>query len=984
MIFLRILYKLRGGFILSIPSLFCCFSVWSVMKNFAWFCCVVSLSFLSACSHQSTSVPLPNSITHLESVSKDSADQIVIPYQKYRLANGLTVILHEDHSDPLVHVDVTYHVGSAREEVGKTGFAHFFEHMMFQGSKHIADEEHFKLINSVGGEMNGTTNTDRTNYYQTVPANQLERVLWLESDRMGFLLDAVTQEKFEVQRETVKNERAQRYDNAPYGLLRERVAEALYPNGHPYSWQTIGYIEDLNRVGVNELKQFFKRWYGPNNATITIGGDIDVNQTLAWLDKYFGPIPAGPEVKPASKTLVTLPETRFISMEDNVSDPLIYIAYPTVYGFHDDEPALDVLSNLFSHVQSSLAYKELIKTGKALNVSASHPCQELACSFYIYALPNPNHNPSLSYLYDEINQLFAEFEKRGVKQEDIDKIKSNWESHSILGLQSVSGKVSALANYETLFGNANLTQPELDRYAKVTPEDVMRVYKKYIKDKAHVVMSVVPKGQLALRASEQEYVYPGRNLPEQITETQPMPTVIADITPETFDRTVMPPAGKPIKAYLPEIWSRDIAPTLKVYGATNDEVPVTTVVVTMEGGPLLDPEGKYGLASITASLMNDSSRAYSVEEASYLLEKYGSSIDFSASGRYLTATITSLTKHLDDTLLIFADKLLHPQFTEQEFMITKQQILRGIKQGESDAGTLAARASKRILFGEHSRVGFDSQGTFESVSNIQLQDVKSFYESYVSRHHLQAFVVGDLTPKQYRHKLNFLKQLPNTAYQVPELTLPEWREQPRIYIIDKPNSPQSVVRFIKPAKTYDYNGEQFRSMIMNYPFGGNFNSRLNMSLREDKGYTYGVSSGFYGGKSTGQFLISTSVKADSTGAAIVDIVSLLGTYQADGMTEDELATTRSAFTESDALSFETSSQKASYIQRKVSYELPDDYIDQQNAIIRKISAQELRQLSKQLMDVDSMDIVIAGNAELIKQQLQSIQISGKPRQIIEL
>src|SRR3954471_22174203 len=264
----------------------------------------------------------------VEKITK-TGDELVIPYEKYMLPNGLILIVHEDHSDPIVHVDVTYHVGSAREEIGKSGFAHFFEHMMFQGSDHVADEQHFKIITEAGGTLNGSTNRDRTNYFETVPANQLEKMLWLESDRMGFLLDAVTQQKFEVQRATVKNERGQNYDNRPYGLAGQYASKTLYPYGHPYSWLTIGYIEELNKVGVNDLKNFFLRWYGPNNATLTIGGDLDPKQTLAWVSKYFGSIPKGPAVKNMSLPAPVLTADRYVSYTDNYAKlPLLSISYP--------------------------------------------------------------------------------------------------------------------------------------------------------------------------------------------------------------------------------------------------------------------------------------------------------------------------------------------------------------------------------------------------------------------------------------------------------------------------------------------------------------------------------------------------------------------------------------------------------------------------------------------------------------------------------
>ena len=268
-------------------------------------------------------------------------NELVIPYQKYVLPNGLTLVIHEDNSDPVVHVDVTYHVGSAREEIGKSGFAHFFEHMMFQGSDNVGDEQHFKIVTEVGGTLNGTTNRDRTNYFQTVPNNQLEKMLWLEADRMGFLLDAVTQKKFEVQRSTVKNERGQNYDNRPYGLAQENVAKNMYPYGHPYSWLTIGYVEDLDRVNSNDLKNFFLRWYGPNNATLTIGGDVKPKDAVKLVEKYFGSIPRGPEVKNMPPMVPSLSRHRFVSYTDNYARvPLLIKSFPTIPNFHPDMPAL--------------------------------------------------------------------------------------------------------------------------------------------------------------------------------------------------------------------------------------------------------------------------------------------------------------------------------------------------------------------------------------------------------------------------------------------------------------------------------------------------------------------------------------------------------------------------------------------------------------------------------------------------------------------
>ncbi len=407
---------------------------------------------LAACNNETSTVAttavdaekpsLPAGITLIEEFKGDDSG-ITIPYAKYKLANGLTVILHQDHSDPLVHVDVTYHVGSNREQVGRSGFAHFFEHMMFQGSANVADEEHFKLVSNAGGTLNGSTNSDRTNYYETLPVNQLETALWLEADRMGFLLEAVTQEKFEIQRETVKNERGQRVDNQPYGLAFETLSKSLYAQDHPYYWPVIGWLEDLNRADVDDLKRFFLRWYGPNNAALTIGGDIDPKTTLELVNKYFGSIPAGPDVENLPKQPGKLDANRYVTLEDNIHLPAIALIIPTVYASHADEAPLDAAAKILGQGQASLLYQRLVQTGRAVSASVNHRCRELACEMMFIVIQNPGSGETLAEMEVAIRETIDEFASREVSADDLQKFRAEYESARVFGLQSVSGKVDA-------------------------------------------------------------------------------------------------------------------------------------------------------------------------------------------------------------------------------------------------------------------------------------------------------------------------------------------------------------------------------------------------------------------------------------------------------------------------------------------------------------------------------------------------------------
>ncbi|WP_421133993.1 M16 family metallopeptidase [Alteromonas sp. A079] len=906
-------------------------------------------------------------ITETEQVTSTS---VSIPYEKYTLANGLTVILHEDHSDPLVHVDVTYHVGSAREEVGKSGFAHFFEHMMFQGTKHVADEQHFKIITEAGGNLNGTTNTDRTNYYETVPANQLEKVLWLESDRMGFLLDAVDQDKFENQRETVKNERAQRVDNQPYALRFELIGEALYPEGHPYSWLTIGYVEDLDRVNVSDLKAFFTRWYGPNNAVLTIGGDIDVGETKAWIEKYFGDIPTGPEVKQPTPQPVTLNETRYLTLEDKVHLPLLQITFPTVYARHPDEAPLDVLSDILGGGKTSLFYKNLVKEGMAVQAAVSHPCRELACEFQLLALANPAKVASLSELQSVIENTLEEFESRGVTQDDITRTKASIEASTVYGLQSVSGKVSALAANETFHGTPDLVAEDIARYNAVTAEDIMRVYHQYVKDKHSIILSVVPKGQPELASKTPTFSRPVRTIENvEHAESDYSGTVASD-----FDRTVMPKAGPAPIVNVPNFWETSLKNGMPVLGITTNETPTVTLSISMEGGMLLDPKGKAGTAYLTGLMMNEATANYSNEALANELAKLGSSIRISAAGRYTQIYVSSLTKHIEPTLALLKEKLFNPAFNNNDFVRMKERVIQGLQQQAKTPSSLARRARDLILFGEDNRVSLPDEGTLASVQQITLDDVKAFYDKYYSPNKASAVIVGNLDKTKAGALLDFVGQWQGEDYTFPDYApFPEHKSN-TIYVVDSPDAVQSVVYIVQRSLPFDVTGDHFKTRLMNFPLGGGFNSRINLNLREDKGITYGANSGFLGGKTLGWFEVSTDLTAEHTAKGITEIFSEMQQYIDQGVSDDELRFMRNAFTLGDALEFETPRSKARFLRQLHSYNLEKEYRKEQLDIIRGISIEEINALAENYLHTDTMQIIVVGDYSAIEGQLKALNM----------
>lgn len=916
-------------------------------------------------------VSLTTGQTRLIEKIEKKGNEIVIPYEKYELPNGLTLIIHEDHSDPLVHVDVTYHVGSAREELNKSGFAHFFEHMMFQGSDNVADEEHSKIVTESGGTYNGSTNRDRTNYFETLPKNQLATALWLEADRMGFFLDAVTPKKFEVQRETVKNEKGENYDNRPYGKWSELNAKTLYPYGHPYSWLTIGVLEDLDRADLSDLKKFFLRWYGPNNATLTVGGDVNAKEVVKLVEKYFGDIPKGPDVTPLHIAPVTLDADRYVSYYDkNIRFPALLVTYPTVPQYHPDEPALDCLSEILGTGKSSYFYKTFVETQKAIQASVFHPTSELAGEFTMFVLPFPGK--SLADFEIEMQTALSDFEKNGVKDEDIQKFKAGYESGTINRLATVSGKVSQIAAYETFTHNPNFLQEQLKSYLSVTKEDVIRVYNKYIKGKHAVIQSV-------LAEENGTPAHPDNFTPKK-EGVNPYPTTdysgLTYTKPTSkFDRSKRPEAGASPLVPVPEVYQATLKNGIKLIGTKSSEIPTVAMVLTINGGHKLEATmpDKSGLAEITAAMLNESTKNYSAEAISKELEKLGSSIDVSADDNSTSISMRSLTKNLDATLRLFEEILKRPLFSEADFNRVKKQQLESVKALTKQPVSIANNVYRRLLYGDENIYSVPSSGIEETVANITLDDVKNFYQNYYSPKVSELVIVGDIDQKSIMPKLSFLETWTGKEVKIPSLKMPADKLKTKIYLVDKEKAPQSEIRigYLTDMK-YDATGKYYQNYLMNYNLGGAVNSRINLNLREDKGYTYGAWSYFSSGDDPGPFTASAGVRTNVTDSAVFEFMKEIITYADKGINAEELTFMKNSIGQRESRSYEAPWQKTSFLRRIIHYNLPTDYVKKQNDIIKGMTVDRINELARQNLSYEQMKIVVVGDKNTIEPGLERL------------
>lgn len=901
-----------------------------------------------------------------------------IDYEMYTLDNGLEVILHEDRSDPIVSVAILYHVGSNREIKGRTGFAHLFEHMLFQESQHVGQDQFFKKIQDAGGTLNGFTSKDGTCYFEIVPNNALEMALWLESDRMGWLLSTVTQEAFENQQDVVQNEKRQRVDNRPYGHTNYVIDKNIYPENHPYNWQVIGSFEDLKNATLKDVRNFYKKSYGPNNATLVIAGDFDVAQTKQWVEKFFGEIKSGPIVVDPQVMLVALDETKRVYHEDNFTkSPELNMVFPTAEEYSKDSYALELLGDLLSDGKKAPLYKVIVEEKRlAPSVSAFQRANEIASVFRIRVRAFPGKN--LSAVEQAIKEALAKFVQDGFTEKDLDRIKAKTETDFYNDISSIFDKSLQLAFYNEYTGSPDFITQDLQNYLDVTKEDIMRVHNTYIKDKPYVLTSFVPKGQTDLVAENSER-FPV--VEEDIVVDMDRPKtkksdLVVEKIPSSFDRSIEPPKGPAPVLSPPMIWQDEFSDKLRIYGIEHNELPLVQFSITLKGGLLLDDPNKVGVANLMTDIMIEGTKNKTPIELEEAIDNLGARINMFATRESIVIRANTLSSQFDQVYALVEEILLEPRWDEKEFERIKRETIEIINRRRVRPATTATDVFNHLLYGEKHILANSTLGTPESVEKITIDDLKRFYENCYSPSVSHIAIVGNVSKEKASATFKSLaEKWPAKEVKFPEYADPPVVEKSRLYFIDIPKAKQSEIRIGYLALAYT-DEDYYPATVMNYKLGGSFSGFLNLILREEKGFTYGARSRFSGMNFRGPFVASAAVKSNTTFESTKIFKDELTKYR-NGISDEDLEFTKNALIKSNARRFETLGALMGMLNQIATYDLPTDYIKQREKIVQDMNKEEHKRLAEKYIEPDKMIYLVVGDAETQLEPLKELGL-GEP------
>lgn len=898
-----------------------------------------------------------------------------IPYEKYVLSNGMNVILHVDKSNPIAAVYVVYHVGSAREVQGKTGFAHLFEHLRFNESQDIPQGQWFKKLQTAGAtNVNGSTNEDRTNYFEVVPKNAVEMALWMESDRMGFLVSKVNQETFVTQQNVVQNEKRQG-DNRPYSQNQYMSTKLMYPATHPYGHTVIGELEDLSAASLQDALDFHAKFYAPSNATLIVAGDIDVAQTKKWIEKYFAEIKSAPALQPLPKMPVTLNETVRAYCEDNLANaPRLSMEFPTVEDFNKDAYALDFFGRIFARGNKSPLYKVIVEEKKlALSVSAYHNSSEIAGTFDISVTALPNIK--LSDVETAVKEAFLRFEKDGFTDKDVERQKAGIEYNFYRQSESVLSKAMRLGDYNIFKGSPDYITTDFNNRMSVTKEDIWRVYNKYIKNQNYLITSIVPKGKADLAAENSKlWVVQEESIDKQGTKKKEIVASKYEPIPSKIDRTKEPVKGPEPVVTLPKIWKDKTANGIPVFGIKKSELPLVEFSIILKGGMLLDNPDMIGVGSLTARLMNRGTKTKTPIELDEAMQDLGANIYVMGSKESISISGSCLSSKLNETFALAKEMLYEPRWDEKEFALAKKQTVEGLKRTETSPTAIAQSVFSKLVYGTNNILFNEAAGTIKSVEKITINDLKNYYDQYFAPSVAKISIVGDVTQEKAVVLFNGLKDWKAKDVNIPAVSSIT-SAKAGIYFVDVPNAKQSQV-FVGHSGPSFINPDFYKAVVINYKLGGDFNGILNMILREKKSFTYGARSGFAGATYAGLFLANTSVQSNSTFEATQIIRDEIKKYT-EGISKDDLDQVKSTLLKSNSGKFETLQQLNDMLGPIVVYNFPFDYIKQRETIVQKMTPEEHAKLSQKFIHPDQLIYLIVGDKATQFEKLKELGL-GDP------
>jgi zinc protease len=890
-----------------------------------------------------------------------------LKYETYTLPNGLQVITHEDHRLPLVAVDLWYHVGPLNERPGRTGFAHLFEHMMFEGSEHVGEKAHIKYVQGAGAtDVNGTTDFDRTNYFETLPSNQLELGMWLESDRMGFLMEGLNRNLLKNQRDVVRNERRQG-EGRPYAAADEAVAHLLYPKGHPYYGDVIGSHADIEAARIADIRDFHQQFYTPNNASIAIAGDFDPAKLKALLTRYFGPIPAGPKVDPV--TVVTPPITsqRRETVTDTVKLPQLTIAWLTPPLYTPESYPVDAAMFALGEGKASRLDQALVyKTQVAQRVSCYSRSDKLngIAECEVIAKPGVKLEDLEKTVWDEIAKLQAS----GPTAEEVEASKALTLSGKITGLQRLGGfggVADTLDQYNQYTGDPGYLPKDIAATEAVTPASAKAAAIKYLTKDSAVVVYCVPGKKIT------------DDVPQSPADTDANVKITNPYTPE-FEasqewRKTPPAAGPPVTVHLPVPQTFTLANGLKVYVVEQKSLPILSATLVTRAGSENNPTGKAGLATLTAQTMGEQTTTRTLQQLAEAQERIGTRVGVGATTDGASVSMTVLTNHTQEGFDIFADVAEHPAFKTEDLDRLRKQRLIGIQQETDNVQSIASRVAPKLLYGDQP-YGLPGSGTNESVTGITRDDVTGFYAAHYGPADSGLVLVGDVSlPEAKKLAEQYFGKWTGTASAAAVIPAPPAPPTTHVVIVDKPGAPQTsllAIGYGVPANSPDLQTVS----VMNYVLGGAFASRINMNLREVHGYTYGANSQYQSLRAGGAFIAGGLVRTDVTGPAAKELMYEIKRFPTTLPTEAELNEAKIARVQSLPGQFETTGAIAGSMSSIYLYDRPLDYYATLPAKYRAVTPADVARVANADIHPNNLIIVAAGDRTKIEPQLKAADL----------